>query len=145
MGGSMTLRIEKIRAWHEKARHGTPDNYRFGDSSSDQAIDELIEISNALLAERDALRAEVTGLQRERAVLFDKLNGTPCAEVRWQQERDALAEDAARYRWLRDSNSETLCAVHIHYWADDDMGQAPIDLLGGQYLDDAIDAAIRGV
>lgn len=56
----------------------------------------------ALLAERDALRAEVADLQRERAVLLDKLNGTPCAEVRWQQERDELAKEAARYRALKE-------------------------------------------
>ena len=29
-------------------------------------------------------------LQRDRAALSDKLNGTPCAEIRWRQEREAL-------------------------------------------------------
>ena len=28
--------------------------------------------------------------QTERAELFDKLHGTPCADIRWQQEREKL-------------------------------------------------------
>jgi chromosome segregation ATPase len=36
--------------------------------------------------------------QRERAALSDKLNGTPCAEIRWGQEKEALQADLAAAR-----------------------------------------------
>lgn len=46
----------------------------------------------ALLAALHAAEAERDRFQRERAELYDKLNGTPCAEIRWQQEREELRE-----------------------------------------------------
>lgn len=46
--------------------------------------------------ERDEARRERDIFQRDRTALYDKLNGTPCAEIRWQQERDALRALIAR-------------------------------------------------
>ena len=46
----------------------------------------LIDASVELSAERERR----SHYQRIAAELTDKLNGTPCAEIRWQQERDAL-------------------------------------------------------
>ena len=60
---------------------------------------------------REALEA-VAAHRRQVAELTDRYNGTPCAEIRWQQERDALiaraeaAElDAERYRFLAGQGS----------------------------------------
>lgn len=44
--------------------------------------------------ECDELRKRLAAMQRDRAELSDKLNGTPCAEIRWQQEMDELREAA---------------------------------------------------
>ncbi len=41
---------------------------------------------------------EVDKLRRLRAELLDKLHGTPCAEIRWQQERETLMADNERLR-----------------------------------------------
>ena len=41
---------------------------------------------------------EVGKLRRLRAELLDKLHGTPCAEIRWQQERETLVADNERLR-----------------------------------------------
>jgi len=41
---------------------------------------------------------EVDKLRRLRAELLDKLHGTPCAEIRWQQERETLVADNERLR-----------------------------------------------
>ena len=41
---------------------------------------------------------EVDKLRRLRAELLDKLHGTPCAEIRWQQERETLKADNERLR-----------------------------------------------
>ncbi len=49
-------------------------------------LDKLI----AAYREREGLKLARDEMQRQRAELYDKLNGTPCAEIRWQQERDAL-------------------------------------------------------
>ena len=52
------------------------------------------------------------------------------------------AKDAARYRWLRDSDGaggRIYCAMD-QFEAD---GQCLATLLGGRVLDDAIDAAMR--
>ena len=46
----------------------------------------------AAIAERDAAIERAEKYQRTAAELSDKLNGTPCAEIRWQYERDALRE-----------------------------------------------------
>ena len=45
-----------------------------------------------LSAELDAVTKRCSHYHRIAAELTDKLNGTPCAEIRWQQERDALRE-----------------------------------------------------
>ena len=41
---------------------------------------------------------EVGKLRRLRAELLDKLHGTPCAEIRWQQERETFVADNERLR-----------------------------------------------
>ena len=58
------------------------------------------------------------------------------------REDDDTAKDAARYRWLRDSDGaggRIYCAMD-QFEAD---GQCLATLLGGRVLDDAIDAAMR--
>lgn len=37
-----------------------------------------------------ALLQQLADYQRQRAELYDRLNGTPCAEIRWLQEREQL-------------------------------------------------------
>jgi len=57
-------------------------------------------------AEYESLRAEVERLQRDNwrlkgnmaAKLADHINGTPCAEIRWQQERETLEDEIRRLR-----------------------------------------------
>lgn len=46
--------------------------------------------------ERDEARRDCAIFQRDHAKLYDKLNGTPCAEIRWQQERETLRTLIAR-------------------------------------------------
>ena len=53
-------------------------------------------------------------------------------------------KDAARYRWLRASDSDNAAAVKINYWSEEYTGQAQIDWLNGNHLDAAIDAAMKG-
>lgn len=67
-----------------------------------RVIDEIERLRAELAAERE-LRSKYQSLA---AQLSDKLHGTPCAEIRWQQERDALREllDEAAYA-LRNPNS----------------------------------------
>src|SRR5579859_1934477 len=43
-------------------------------------------------------KARAEQFQRERAELSDKLNGTPCAEICWQQERKQLNAELARMK-----------------------------------------------
>lgn len=57
-------------------------------------------------------------------------------------ECEKLRKDAERYRWLRDSDDYELCAVRIDYWCDEYIGQAACEVLGGDYLDRDIDAAM---
>ena len=46
-----------------------------------------------------AANAEITRLRHNiRAEAFDMLHGTPCAEIRWQQERETLVADNERLR-----------------------------------------------
>lgn len=57
-------------------------------------------------AERDAAQAEARELRRQYAELFDRTHGTPCAQIRWEQERDKLTELADKYKWqVRDTCS----------------------------------------
>jgi len=62
----------------------------------------LIDASVELSAERERR----SHYQRIAAELTDKLNGTPCAEIRWQQERDALLA------LLREAREYTGYAAH---------------------------------
>ena len=49
----------------------------------------------AICASYEAEKERADAMQRDRAELSDKLNGTPCAEIRWQEERDALSARVA--------------------------------------------------
>lgn len=64
----------------------------------DTLIDAIEQEIRLLAVENARLREEVVALRRERVTLLDKLNGTPCAEVRWQQELDAAEARAGRLR-----------------------------------------------
>lgn len=56
-----------------------------------------------------------------------------------------LEKDAARYRWLRDQASAAgICAVHIEYWSEDYRGMAHCEVFDGEFLDKAIDKAMKG-
>ena len=48
-----------------------------------------------LLAAYEAEKERADAMQRDRAALSDKLHGTPCAEIRWQEERDALRAEVS--------------------------------------------------
>jgi DNA repair exonuclease SbcCD ATPase subunit len=61
------------------------------------------------LAENKRLKAELAAereragkYQRIAAQLSDRLNGTPCAEIRWQQERDELRAELATMKHKAD-------------------------------------------
>ena len=54
-------------------------------------LEELAETKAELAAERE----RAGKYQRIAAELTDMLNGTPCAEIRWHQERDALRAELA--------------------------------------------------
>jgi uncharacterized protein involved in exopolysaccharide biosynthesis len=50
-------------------------------------------------AELKAADAEIERLRQNiRAEALDMLHGTPCAEIRWQQERETLVADNERLR-----------------------------------------------
>ena len=49
----------------------------------------------SLTEDRDTWKSRAQQFQRERAELSDKLNGTPCAEIRWQYERASFREAMA--------------------------------------------------
>ena len=54
------------------------------------------ELCDARSARNDAEAMEARyRAQRDRAALYDKLNGTPCAEIRWQQDREELQAQIA--------------------------------------------------
>ena len=75
------------------------DSGQYGPDEADRAfIAALRNAAPALIAayrEREGLKLARDEMQRQRAELYDKLNGTPCAEIRWQQERDDLAARAS--------------------------------------------------
>lgn len=54
----------------------------------------------ALLARCEAAERRASDFQRKLAVLSDMMFGTPCAEVRWNQERERLEADAKRIDFL---------------------------------------------
>jgi predicted nucleic acid-binding Zn-ribbon protein len=71
-----------------------------------RADDNHASLTKHWLNERE-LRERAAKYQSLAAELSDKLNGTPCAEIRWQQERDALRADlAARDELLREAREE---------------------------------------
>ena len=70
-----------------------------------EAADEITRLRAELaaaIAERDAVIERAEKYQRTAAELSDKLNGTPCAEIRWQYERAALREALEPFARLSD-------------------------------------------
>jgi predicted phage gp36 major capsid-like protein len=64
-------------------------------ADSDPITAECLEAADTITA----LRAEVERLKGNmRARLADHINGTPCAEIRWQQERETLEDEIRRLR-----------------------------------------------
>lgn len=63
-------------------------------ANSWRAVANALEAAYAKIAElereRDDWKSRAQQFQRERAELSDALNGTPCAEIRWQYELDSL-------------------------------------------------------
>ena len=77
-----------------------------------------------------------------RAKFQDRIADMLRAYAARLREDDENAKDAARYRWLRDSDGaggRIYCAMD-QFEAD---GQCLATLLSGSVLDDAIDAAMR--
>lgn len=52
--------------------------------------DDAVAMEETYRVERDDWKSRAQQFQRERAELADKLNGTPCAEIRWQYEHASL-------------------------------------------------------
>ena len=57
-----------------------------------EALASLQQRNLLFMREREGAREDANTYQRLAAELSDKLNGTPCAEIRWMQERDELCE-----------------------------------------------------
>ena len=55
-----------------------------------EALASLQQRNLLFMREREEARKDANKYQSLAAELSDKLNGTPCAEIRWQQERDTL-------------------------------------------------------
>ena len=73
---------------------------------------------------------------------YDEINAMLRAFAARLREDDENAKDAARYRWRRSANDDG----HSVYCATDHIesdGQSILELLGGNELDVAIDAAMR--
>jgi chromosome segregation ATPase len=62
----------------------------WGDEAASYLASEMASALSKLEAEVEQWRDRSNHYQRERAELFDKLQGHPCAEIRWQQEKEAL-------------------------------------------------------
>ena len=95
------------------------------------------EIGSAL---RDRLMEEVERLRAELADCRMQLDASCNAEELRQvrAERDALREDAERYRWLR--SPSTLGRGMVHVWA---TGEGRYNVWHLNELDERIDAARR--
>lgn len=77
----------------------------------------------------EALLVRLEAAEAERAILLDTLNGTPCAEIRWQQElqdvtdsRDALEAHVEAGRrivaeWGRGGFGDEAAAVQLEKWS----------------------------
>jgi hypothetical protein len=61
-------------------------------------LKEAIRIANETISclskERDIAQSRADNFQRLSAELSDKLNGTPCAEIRWRQKLDTTRAEA---------------------------------------------------
>lgn len=77
-------------------------NAKINKRNAERLLDELMDECKRIGYEHaedelKSLRAKVETLRREnqklRAMLSDEKNGTPCAQIRWQQERDDLRRD----------------------------------------------------
>lgn len=68
------------------------------------ALRTLQERNRMLMREREGAREDAAKYQRAAAELSDKLHGTPCAEIRWMQDRDALRADITKLETAHGQN-----------------------------------------
>ena len=62
----------------------------FAETGRTAGFPSVKDVVGFYVAEVENWKSRAQQFQRERAELADKLNGTPCAEIRWQYERDSL-------------------------------------------------------
>ncbi len=78
---------------------------------------DAIAVQDAMM-EIERLAAEVERLQGNiRAEALDMLHGTPCAQIRWQQERETLESEINRLRaggCARDQSTTQYCVEAAH-------------------------------
>lgn len=94
------LTDEQLREWRKRMviddfKFAIDELIAFRASMAHDLTDEQLSLlpKESLVSAYIALRARVAQFQRERAELSDRLNGTPCAEIRWQHEREELIGD----------------------------------------------------
>lgn len=87
------------------------------------------EIGEVVRSAFDALTAERDRYAHERAHWYDVANGTPCAEIRWQQEREKITADLAESNRLLSAESGRLAAALKHIEGVDTMREALRNLI----------------
>jgi hypothetical protein len=90
-----------------------------------------------------ALRAEVERLKGNmRARLADHINGTPCAAIRWQQERETLTAEVERLTAALNVQVGTP-SPEIMQWADTAHTNADIECLTARAKE--LEGALKGL
>ena len=87
----------------------------FGFSLMTQIVGTLQNAAKDLASLRTQLSAATERsdqMQRERAELSDRLNGTPCAEICWQQEREALSAELEAVKVELDEHKADALRLH---------------------------------
>lgn len=145
--GAMVNKIDELRAENERLSMGLDDSLDCKNGAGPTALGRVI-------AERDALRAELDGLKKQEPVAWRWVwkskphdiegwcyTNTPPNHPELQEieplhrtagaqpELEELRADAERYRWLADSEFEIFGSPHM------------VEYTGKQELDAAIDAA----
>ena len=138
----MTVDVEKARALVERFKKYS-DRPDFFGPITEQESDDAIDTITALLAEVERLIAENASIR----TLMDCYNlGGWTDSLRLMQERDALARDAARYRWLSETTTftdviETAYSsgltYHVRRWFHDSNDQFDT-------LEETVDAKMKG-
>jgi hypothetical protein len=96
------------------------------------AIGHLSQV-NALRAERDALLRRREELQTDLACAVARIAAERSDRDTLVAERDALAADARRYRWMRDNQrGRTLSISAIEWTGDADKADTAIDALAAK-------------